>query len=73
LKLSTGWSLVRLAGNVVEEALADLGVTGSVGGQCGDSAEDDNGEEEEIGGEEEGPEVGQDGEETRYEDKQRGS
>lgn len=58
MKLSTGWSLVRLAGNIVEEALTGLGVTGSVGGQCGGSAKDDNGEEEEIGGEEEGPEVG---------------
>lgn len=57
--------MVRLAGNVVEEALAGLGVAG---GRCGGPAEDDHGEEEEGGGEEEGPEVGQDGEEAWYED-----
>jgi hypothetical protein len=65
--------VVRLVGNVVEEALAGLGVARSIGGRYRGSAEDNNGEEEKIGGEEEGPEVGQDGEETRYEDKRRGS
>lgn len=53
--------MVRSPRDVIEDALAGLGVTVSVSARNGDLPEGDHGEEEESCGNEQGPEVGQDG------------
>ncbi|KAF5461187.1 hypothetical protein F2P56_021005 [Juglans regia] len=73
LGLEALYRMFKLPRDVIEESLYGLVVAVDFGALYGSPAEEDHGEEEECGGEKEGPEVSQDGDQTGcYEDDEDG-